>query len=96
MTLSSPEFARRLVELMRDYLKQQADLRMLAAMLTLSEETQQPVVGWLEALKLGRQIPEYQRIAGEHDELFLRFEQAVDAKEIEQLFAAMPPTLYPN
>jgi hypothetical protein len=96
MSTLAPEFGRQLVSLLRDYLRQQADIRSLSSILTHAETSEAVPYGWLEALKLLRETPEYIQIAAEHEAAFLAVEERADQLEIEQLLATMPATRYPN
>ena len=92
----NPEFPRKLVALMREHLRLQADLRTLASILTVAEMQERPPYEWLEALKLMREQPEYQNIAQEHEQLFRSVENAADVEECQRLLETMPSTQFPN
>jgi hypothetical protein len=68
----------------------------LSSILIHAEASEVAPYGWLEALKLLRETPEYMQIAAGHEAAFLAVEERADQIEIEQLLATMPATRYPN
>ncbi len=92
----NPEFGRKLANLMRNYLKLQADVQSLTAMLDRAEADNAPPYGWREALELLRVSARYKLIADACATELAEMDQCNDQLEIERLLASMPPTQYPN
>jgi hypothetical protein len=92
----NPEQSRKFVELVRDYLLLQAEVRSLASILLAAEKANIAPVGWLEDLKVLRQTPEYRSIAEQSEPLFARILAAADEKEVDQLLQSTPKARIPN
>lgn len=90
MAPMNPEFPRKLVELMRDYQRLQADNRALASILEyVRSEGHLPAEGWLAALKELRQKSAYRTISEQYELLFRAVEDAADVEECERLLQTM-------
>lgn len=71
-------------------------LQSLVAILTHSEKSGDPATGWVEALKLLRETPDYRKLCEQHEPQILEFERTADLHEIELLLATMPSTRIPH
>jgi hypothetical protein len=90
---TTPDKLRKLLELLRDYSRLQAEVQSLAAILKYVEDQGcLPSDGWLASLKAMRETPQYRSIAEQHEPLFLRAEQSLDVNEVEHLLETMPLT----
>ena len=87
----NPEQSRKFIELLREHMVLQAEVRSLASILTYVEtQGHLPIEGWLATLKEMRQTPEYRKISEQYEPLFARVEQAADVTEALQLIETMP------
>lgn len=86
----NPEQSRKLIELLRDYVRLQAEIRALASILETAVVINEVPVGWLDLLKKARQEEAYRSIAEQYKPLFARVDAAADATEVEQLLRTIP------
>jgi hypothetical protein len=85
-----------LIKLVREHFKLQADVQTLAAMLETSVNLGRPPVGWLKALKLARQEPNYRNISEQFETQLVELERSLDESELARLVDSIPQTDFPN